>query len=266
MKYNPKAYFIDLDGTAFDTRHDGKLIISEENKKAIIKTNKETPVIISTGRHVKDALPLIQELGLQYAVCQNGAQIIKNNGEIIEKHNFAAEDAEKVLSIAMKNKLMIKPNDDGVFFGARFPFGIITRKIGFATHHKYDFVHTKEFTKIVLSGATKRKIAKLQEQLENLFPKLSIVTSGNGYTIEITSEKATKGQGNVAVAKLLKIDPKETAHIGDSMNDSTTKGKMILVAMANSNPKLLKIADFHGPHHKPAGLAKVLNKDVTENI
>ncbi len=266
MKFNPKAYFIDLDGTAFDTKHNGHHVISEENKKAIIKTNKKTPVIISTGRHVKNVLPLIKELGLKYAICQNGAQIVDNKGNIVEKHNFPGAVAERILKIAMENKLMIKPNDDGIFYGARFPFGFITRRVGFETHKKYDFEHTKEFTKLVFSGASKNKIYILSERLKNEFPSLSIVTSGNGYTIEVTSSKATKGQANTSVAKMLGFKPMETAHIGDSMNDSTCKGKTILVAMANSNSKLLKMADWRGPSYKNAGVAKILlNKEIKEN-
>ncbi len=266
MKFNPKAYFIDLDGTAFDVRVEGHHAISEENKKAIIEANKKTPVIISTGRHVKNALPLIQELGLKYAVCQNGAQIVDNKGNIVEKHNFPGPIAENILKIMMNNKMMIKPNDDGIFYGAKFPYGLITRYVGFKTHNKYDFEHTKEFTKLVFSGARKKKIAKLREQLSKEFPSLSIVTSGNGYTIEVTSGKATKGQANSTVAKLLGFKPMETAHIGDSMNDSTCKDKTILVAMANSNPKLLAMADWIGPSYKPAGLAKILlNKELKEN-
>ncbi len=266
MKFNPKAFFIDLDGTAFDTRVDGHHAISEENKKAIIETNKTTPVIISTGRHVRNALPLIQELGLKYAVCQNGAQIVDIKGNIIEKHNFPGPIAERILKIMMDQKMMIKPNDDGIFYGAKFPYGVITRHIGFKTHKRYDFEHTKEFTKLVFSGAGKKKIARLNEELKEKFPSLSIVTSGNGYTIEVTSGEATKGQANVAVAKLLGFKPMETAHIGDSMNDSTCKDKTILVAMANSNPKLIEMADWTAPSYKPAGLAKVLlNKEVIRN-
>ncbi|NQZ29336.1 MAG: HAD-IIB family hydrolase [Mycoplasmatales bacterium] len=266
MKFNPQAYFIDLDGTAFDTRVDGHHAISEKNKKAIIETNKKIPVIISTGRHVKNALPLIQELGLKYAVCQNGAQIVDIKGNIIEKHNFPGPIAERILKIMMNNKMMIKPNDDGIFYGAKFPYGIIARHVGFKTHKKYDFEHTKEFTKLVFSGARKNKIAKLNAELSEQFPSLSIVTSGNGYTIEVTSGKATKGQANVTVAKLLGLKPKEAAHIGDSMNDSTCKGKMMLVAMANSNPKLIKMADWLAPSYKPAGLSKILlNKEVVMN-
>ncbi len=266
MKFNPKVFFIDLDGTTFDSRVDGHHAISEKNKQAIIEINKKTPVIISTGRHVKNALPLIQELGLKYAVCQNGAQIVDTEGNVIEKHNFPGPIAERILKIMMGNRMMIKPNDDGIFYGAKFPYGLITRYVGFKTHRKYDFEHTKEFTKLVFSGAGKKKIAKLKEHLKQQFPSLSIVTSGNGYTIEVTSGKATKGQANVAVAKLLGIDPMETAHIGDSMNDSTCKDKTMLVAMANSNPKLIELADWIGPSYKPAGLAKVLlNKEVKEN-
>ncbi len=267
MKLNPKAYFIDLDGTSFDVREDGRSKISETNKKAIIETNKKTPVIISTGRQIDDTLPILKELGLDYGICQSGAQIINSKGEILEQNNFSSEIAETIFKIIVQKKLMFKPNDVSILYGARFPFGIIARTVGFKTCKTYDFKKSDQYSKIVIFGSTKKRMAKLAELFREKFSSLSIVSSGNGYTIEITSDKATKGIANVKVAKLLKLNPLETVHIGDSMNDSTTHGKMILIAMANSNPKLIKMADWVGPHYKRAGLSKILlNNDIKKSV
>ncbi len=265
MKWiKPEAFFIDLDGTAYDAIENGKHAISKTNKKTIMETNKKIPVIISTGRPPQDVYPLLKSLKLKYGVCQNGAIIIDNKNKVIYKKEITNKLGNKIIDFAKSKKLIIKPNATKVFYGVNFFNNIIVKNIlKFKTSKKYNFNTKCNYTKFVLAGGTKKNMLKYQIKLKELLgDKASIVTSGRGFTIEITSDKATKGLGNKKIASLLKVSPDKCVHIGDSMNDSTTAEYMKLIAMKDGDPELIKMAHYIGVNHKNAGLSKILLGDI----
>ncbi|WP_161565682.1 HAD hydrolase family protein [Mycoplasma sp. ATU-Cv-508] len=110
-------------------------------------------------------------------------------------------------------------------------------------------------------GKRRGKIKRLTEQLRMLVPSASVVNSTRGWTIEVTDQKATKGLANRYVwEKLLRIKKiEQTAHVGDSLNDSTVVGHVgHLIALKNADPALKKMASILGPDFRNGGVAKVL--------
>lgn len=266
MNKKIKVFFIDLDGTLLDIKKDGAHSISEENLSALKAANKKgIHTIISTGRsglHAKRYLDMIDH---EYAVTGNGSIILKNN-KVIKSITMSLRQSLLITDFAKKNKLVMKLDDSRIGYGAfKWLAAKVTAKMGFKPVKHFNFDMHKNYHKIVLWGKSKSKMAKFAQELNKDIDDLSIVSSGNGWTLEISQKEATKGNGNVYVAKRLGINNEdEMAHIGDSMNDSTVVDKMRLIAMKNSDKNLIKLTKYIGPSYKGAGVAKVLDGNYKE--
>ncbi len=257
-----KVFFIDLDGTALDIKVDGKHAISEKNLKQIKETMKTKEVIISTGRIGSNATRFIEQTGVKYAVLGNGSQIVNNKGKVLFEQKLSVKQGTQIIDIAKKHKLALKIDAELIAYGATGWFTkMLCKKFGFDVNPTYNLNMKDAKLKIVLWGKRKGKIQKVIKELSSSIKDLSIVTSGNGWTIEVSHAKASKGIANEYVAtKLLKIkDKKHTAHVGDSMNDSTAVGHVgRLIVMENAKKELKILSPYRGPSYKCAGLAKIL--------
>lgn len=256
---NIKVFFVDLDGTLIDERREQ---ISPTNLQAIHNLQKNGIVILSTGRMGKSLFKYMKLTKVPYAVAANGAQIIDRNGNILRSKTLNDKTIQYILAFAKKNKLTFKVNDEKKAYGAR---SLLSRLVCKILHYKIVKNTDNNFRglyKIVLWGKSRFKIKHLINSLKKSNLDTSIVSSEHGFTIEITNCEATKGLGNQFVWKnLLEIhNIQETAHIGDSMNDSTVIGFVgTFIAMKNAPKQLIKLADYLGPHYRRGGFAKMIN-------
>lgn len=260
-----KLYFIDLDGTALDTKEDLKLALSKENLGAIkAARSKGIEVIVSTGRMGKGAQRYLDVVGGAYSVQSNGALIKDAKGNTVRELKLSIRQVLLLHSIAAKYNLVFKLDDGLEGYGATTWFlRYITNKFHFNPVPGYFFEMHKERYKMVFWGKlSKSKMEKIRKEMLKVVPEIEAVTSAGGFTIEATAKGATKGEGNKFVANKLGVLPENTAHVGDSMNDSTTVGLMgQLIVMQNGDRKLKALSPYRGPSYKKAGLAKVLNGD-----
>lgn len=263
-EFEVEAFFIDLDGTSLDAK---KHSISKTNINKIKETIKETPIIISTGRSFGNKVKELMELlNIEYAICQNGAVIANKKQEILQSITIEYEMVKMIKETALKYRIAITPNSQYKVYDSRW---FMKLPIFFNKKHYFkisDFDETEKYNKLVLAGCSKRKLFKIFKELKNTYPSLSIKTSAGDWIIEITDKKATKGLASIFVAKLLKIKPEKSVHIGDSMNDTTTINCVgALIAMENSSKHLLNVATHIGPNYKKGGLSKVLSGEFLEN-
>lgn len=99
-RITPEAIFIDLDGTLLDLKGHK---MSDRNKKAVLIENKKTPFFIATGRSYSNTVKTImQELNIEYAICQNGAITVSKTGRIISELNIDKEFVIKICEFAKK--------------------------------------------------------------------------------------------------------------------------------------------------------------------
>lgn len=256
-----KIFFIDLDGTLLDIKGSHTHNISEENIKAIKEAQKNgVHVVVSTGRSGSQAEKYLKLIDYKYAVTGNGS-IILNGNKIVREIKMSLRQSLLIIDFAKKHGLVMKVDDSRVGYGAfKWIQSFITSKMNFNPVKHFNLEMHREYHKIVLWGKTKKKMKNLAELLSKEVEGISIVSSGNGWTLELSHESATKGSGNLYVAeKFFGITNKnEMAHIGDSMNDSTVVKDMRLIAMKNSDKNLKALTKYIGPHYKRAGVAKVL--------
>ena len=269
LNKNIEAFFIDLDGTLLDGKDkSGKHIISEKNIEAVKEISKTKNVVISTGRMGTTVEGFMKDTGVKYAVCANGALVVDNKGKVYKDDKLTLKQVILLVDFAKKYKLTFKVDAIPEAFGARSAFAkLIAKRTGFAPRDHYNVDIHKQYYKFVMWGKLRCRNSKVIENLKNEIDGLSIVTSANGWTIEITNEKSTKGLGNMKVASLLKIeDKKKLIHIGDTMNDSTTIPYMRFVAMGNANRSLKNMTKFVGPSYKNGGVAEIIKGNYTKKV
>lgn len=263
-EFEVECFFIDLDGTSLDhKRHN----ISDLNANKIREINKNTPVVISTGRSFGNKVKsLMKELGIKYAICQNGAIIANDNNEILRDIVIDSKTVSFIKNIAAKYRIIMIPNSSYQLYTMNWfmqPLVWLNRKHYFKLK---DFDSSLKYNKIILAGCTKRKLFKIYLELKQKYPSLSIKTSASDWIIEITDSKATKGLAAVFITELLNVNATKSVHIGDSMNDTSTLDYLgALIAMKNSSKHLLSVATHVGPDYRNGGLAKVLDGEFSIN-
>jgi phosphoglycolate phosphatase (TIGR01487 family) len=101
--------------------------------------------------------------------------------------------------------------------------------------------------------------AKEAQRLLVDFLKVMIVDTG--FAIHILSRSVNKGTGLVKVAKMMGLDAKDFAAIGDSPNDiEMLKVSGFGVAVGNAHPELKKVADMVTQEDYGAGVAEAVRE------
>ena len=264
-----KVFFIDLDGTTLDTKKGLHHWVSEENLRMIQETRRQNKyVIISTGRLGQGVKPYQNLIGGEYTIAANGAIIYDANHKIIWERKMSIQQCHKITEILRRNKISLKVDDKFIAFGVTTLFGkMIAKKFGFKPKSSYNYGMQSEHHRMLIWGKSKSKMREIQRLLLENVNDLSVVSSANGWTLEITHKEGTKGSADLYVAQeLLGIkNINQIAHIGDTMNDSTAIGKVgRFIAMGNADKSLMKLVKFVGPKYKRAGVAKILKGEYKE--
>ena len=263
--FNVEAFFIDLDGTLFDKWNKK---ISKKNLEAIQRIQKDIPFVISTGRSYSSKVKKIMKLlNIKYAICQNGSIVVDDQGNILQNITLNKEQVTKIVEITRQNKLGFTINSEFLIYSNYWlwaPLRFLWRK-KWKQIKKYKFMENT-VNKIVIAGLVRaKKVWALSEKISSEISGVSVQTSGRDKIIEITDKSATKGKGAELVSNILGVNIKNTVHIGDSENDSTTLNKVgALIAVKDGSVKLLNIATHIGPGHKRGGVAKILSGDFFE--
>lgn len=254
-----RAFFVDLDGTLLDEKEDETKVPSEVNLAAVyeIQKQKGKHVIVSTGKTWTDAKVYSEYLGSPYTISSNGAQVHDSKGKALRDVPIQPEDVKQLIEIAKSRKIAIGVSQEKKLYGVNtMMVKWISELYNLEPHKHYEIICNGKQYKMYLIG-TKSKIKKLYNELVEKMKNAHIVHHSR--MIEITHKNATKGKANDFVRKLLKLKKEETAHIGDSSNDVSTKEYMgTLIAMSNSTNSLLEHATHIGPYYKDHGVAQIL--------
>ncbi|WP_406614198.1 HAD-IIB family hydrolase [Mycoplasma corogypsi] len=264
----PKIIFIDLDGTALDGPSEKwfNKRPTEMTKKVVSELNKTIPVVVSTGRGVNPRTEdIVRSLGLTSYIAWNGARTVIDF-DIADTQTITEEVAQELFEEIAANNCFVVFNSNPLEQAfVRNRFYKMVMSFGKATARLYkDYKNDFPIYKALIWSVSKRKIRKLAQAWQEKFAgKLEVSLSGSSNSIiEITKANVSKGDAEVAYCERLGIDPKDAIHIGDSMNDSSVKGKVgKLVAMKDSVDELLEIADEVTEFTcNEGGMAKYLKK------
>jgi len=103
IKKRIKVVISDLDGTLLNTEHK----ISQYTKTVFQDLHNENYlIIVATGRHHLDALPLVEGLGCPvYLVTSNGARIHSPKKELLFSFDIKSDDIKSVLALEIDSEI-----------------------------------------------------------------------------------------------------------------------------------------------------------------
>ena len=263
----------DMDDTLLD--HHGKL--SDANRAAIMRAmEKGYHVVIATGR-VLAALPkdVVAVEGVQYAITSNGARITDlHTGKVLLENLIAPGAVDAVDSYLHDEDVMLEIFFDDAVYADRKDLT-----------HLADFGRTSEKSQeYVLS--TRQPVDDLlgmleanKDRMENInlimaddekrLRWLAALKQVPGITacsstpnnIELGGLNVSKADALEELAEYLGLGKESVMAFGDSSNDEQMVVRSgVGVAMGNSVPELLDVADYIAPTNADDGVAYTLER------
>ena len=260
---------IDLDGTLFDKEKN----ISYENRKAIQEAKKNgCKIVIASGRPLEGVLPVLQTLNLtsddDYVICYNGAKILNSKTEQVISSSYITGKDVKLLyqeSLRLGTFIHAFQSDETLITTMHNPYTDVEVKINHIQDNIVDFTQIKDsdtFIKCMLVGDDETITSAIKRLNPELKDKYCVVRSSKIF-LEFLNPETNKGMALEKLASYLGIGMAETMAIGDAGNDfEMIKRAEIGVAMANSFPEILKIADSITASNDASGVAEALNSYV----
>ena len=253
---------VDIDGTILTM--DGK--VQPRVLAAIARAkNAGTHVVISTGRSVEAALPVVRHVGLEHGwlVCANGAMILRldpalpSGYEIVTLHTFQPAHAIDALLEAVPDGLIaVERPDTTLWVSKPFPPGELIEN-----EHVTDLetLRSGEVTRVVLR-APGMDLDAFTAAVRGA--GLHAVEYSVGWTawLDVNPPGVTKASALEELAQHLGIDPASTMAIGDGGNDlEMISWACVGVAMGTAPAWLSDLADVRTQSVWHDGAAAVLD-------
>lgn len=274
--FDIKMVGLDLDGTTLKYGDTFSPRTLEVFKKA---KSQGAHLVIATGRTVKSLPPQIYDIGeVEYVVTSNGAHITRLEDMKIIYENIIKEDAvEAVVNVARNLgyvfEAFIKGTayiDEDVFYQMKsIPEKYEYRDIDYVLRTRkpvkdiYSHVldHKGEIENISITFPENKDRIKIANQLGNI--EDITLTSSFLYNIEIGGKNTSKATALEFLLNQFELSKENLLACGDSPNDAEMiKMAAIGVAMADSHPDILDIADYVTDDCYNDGVAKAIEKFV----
>lgn len=220
-----KVIISDLDGTLLNTDHQ----ISAYTKTVFQKLHSENYlIIVATGRHHLDALPIVEDLGCPvYLVTSNGARIHSPAKELLFSFDIASDAIKSVLD------LDIDPEFTTVLFKEKvWQTNKENKKLNsFQTVMNYppeivDFNFVEDFSaiKLFFTHNSHQKLVELKDKIMEDHSDHFHFAFSLPFCLEFMDKSVDK---SVAILKILELEKytfEQSLSFGDGFNDE----KMLL--------------------------------------
>jgi len=258
-----KLLVTDVDGTLLDSSSR----LTELNIRALSDCIAEgINVIIATGKSFDSIIFILEELGLKLPqITLGGAVVITPERKIT---NFVKIPVDLYLDvikqIRQKGHEPVVATIAGQIFCQEYtdPMNYI-RGIGEKINKTEDLA-----SEYFRNNAATISIPINEDDPMDLFIRktysgqLQVVRSGN-YFFDILNLDASKGNALTGLIKKLGINKDEVVSFGDSHNDiSLFKASGLKIAVKNSYPELLEIADIIADENNNSGLGRAIYKHI----
>lgn len=282
----------DMDGTLLNAN----MQISEENIQAIKYAQSQgVEFMVATGRNRKEALPPLQEAGIDCAmITLNGAQVFDKSGTSLFTVPISKEKTRSLMDLLREKDIYFEiSTSNGIYSESQ------TRRIeNFAIHtaeamphltHKMaiamtaarlaflpinyvkDFnelfaIEDLEILKIICfhqDGA--RVLGPITQEIDG-YGDLVVTSSGQN-NIEINHRNAQKGIAVAHVAKERAIQLSDVMTIGDNLNDvSMIQIAGVSFAMGNGEIEVKEYAKYLTDTNIESGVGKAIIRAIDENL
>lgn len=285
-----KLVVIDLDGTMLNSYG----VVTNETKEVIKKVEKQgVEVVIASGRPIDSIKEIAKEIeSKNYFIAGNGAIIydIKND-EIIYEKTLSKEKVLEIIKICEENSISYNIYTENEILATSLKYNVLyyhkenlkkeeskKTKINLVKN-MYEYIQNKEdvkFLKITICDESKavfnsiiRKIKEIKdiEVLEISHMSRKTIKQGTEefeisyYYTEISAGDVDKWNAIEFLMEKLKIKREEIITIGDNLNDrKMIENAGIGVAMGQSTPTILELADEVTSSNDEEGISKILQK------
>ncbi|MDD5658399.1 MAG: Cof-type HAD-IIB family hydrolase [Actinomycetota bacterium] len=253
----------DVDGTLLD--HNSKL--TELNKKALTDCIKNgIDVTIATGKTIDSIMFIIRELCLTLPqITMNGAVIVTPEGKILDTTGFPLQlYLEFIRDVRSKGYEPTVATVDGKIYCKEYSQNMkhmldVGEKIT-----KVDDIESDFFIKNTVSISVPMLATDpMDNYIRKKFGKVLQVVRSGEYFFDILNLKASKGNALKKLIKELGIKKEEVVAFGDSHNDiSLFKESGCKIAVKNSFPELIEIADIVADENYKSGLGKAIYEHI----
>lgn len=267
---------MDLDGTLFT--NDKK--ITEHTRKILEKTIEQGVVALAATGRPESGLPreLLEVPGISYALTSNGARIIRLPSRQVVYQQLIPWDVALqaihmmqtwehcVWEVYFDGKVYVEDGEYHFLYHEDMSPALI------------EYIHKSRIFQKDLLGKIEREHIGLEKihmvfeetswrdeklkELQEAFPQLD-VSCATTFNMEINSALAGKGNGLLALGKILGISREEIMACGDAENDwDMLKKAGFSVVMENGNEATRKLADFVTRSNEEEGVAWALEQFV----
>lgn len=267
---------MDLDGTLFT--NDKK--ITEHTRKILEKTIEQGVVALAATGRPESGLPreLLEVSGISYALTSNGARIIRLPSRQVVYQQLIPWDVALqaihmmqtwehcVWEVYFDGKVYVEDGEYHFLYHEDMSPALI------------EYIHKSRIFQKDLLGKIEREHIGLEKihmvfedtswrdeklkELQEAFPQLD-VSCATTFNMEINSALAGKGNGLLALGKILGISREEIMACGDAENDwDMLKKAGFSVVMENGNEATRKLADFVTRSNEEEGVAWALEQFV----
>ncbi len=258
-----KLLVTDVDGTLLDQQSK----LTELNRKAIKDCIKAgIKVVIATGKSFTSVNNLIKEFDLRLPqITLGGAVTITPDGKVIDSVTIPEKIYHEIIdSVRTRGYEPLIATVDGKIYYQKFTSGM-KNVIGIGeTLYKTDNIKKDEFAKH--SASISLSITSddpLDSYIRKEFGSRMLVVRSGKYFFDILNIKASKGNALKKLIKRLKLSKDEVISFGDSHNDiSLFKESGFSIAVRNSYPELIEIADAITDENHKSGLGKAIYKYI----
>ena len=242
-----KVIISDLDGTLLNSEHK----ISSYTKTVFQELYKQNfLIIVATGRHHLDALPIIKSLGVPaYLVTSNGARIHSPDKELLFSFNIKSDVIKSVLSLEINPEITIVLFKENVWFTNKH-----NEKLNnYQTELNYmpqivDYKTTTDLSaiKLFFSHDNHQKLV----ELKNTIMEKQVNTLNYAFSLPICLEIMDKSvDKSIAISKILErenLTYEEAICFGDGFNDekmllASEKGLIMANAVESFKNKLSQL-------------------------
>lgn len=220
IKDNIKVIISDLDGTLLDTNHQ----ISSYTQTVFQELHKQNYlIIVATGRHHLDAMPLIASLGFPvYLVTSNGARIHSPQKELLFSFDIESDAIKSVLQLEIDSEFTTVLFKENVWQTNKHneKLNAFQKELNYAP----ELVNFNEVTdlksiKMFFTHESHGKLIELRDRILINHADLFCHAFSLPHCLEFMDKSVDK---SVAIAKILEIENfnfEQTISFGDGYND-----------------------------------------------
>ena len=262
---------MDLDGTLFTNEH---------TRKILEKTIEQGVVALAATGRPESGLPqeLLEVPGIGYALTSNGARIIRLPSRQVVYQQLIPWDValQAIHKMQTWEHCVWEVYFDGKVYVEEGEYHFLYHKD--MSPALIEYIHKSRIFQKDLLGKIEREHIGLEKihmvfedtswrdeklkELQEAFPQLD-VSCATTFNMEINSALAGKGNGLLALGKILGISQEEIMACGDAENDWDMLRKAgFSVVMENGNEATRKLADFVTRFNEEEGVAWALEQFV----